>query len=595
MWEQLDCRQASGRLSAHAIARPEVMKDPSRAGAPGPTASSPALPVPIPVLNDHPQQGRGCQTEPMTTLFTGRIRPLAEDIDALAEALLVGDDGRIVAVGDAEDLGAAHPGAARVSLDGWIMPGLIEPHGHPGNSAILLSDLVVDLRPVVVPDADGVLAALRRAVARGAGPVYANGWDALLQRGLPTPDIHFLDDLAGQTPIVIVHNSGHTAYFNTAAARAAGVDRDTPDPAGASFGHDEFGDLNGTAVEARAVEAIAAPLFADARQAIPRLLGAHFADLSRRGYTTVADLGWDPALNPVVDALRQAGRMPVRLRWYEMSRPGGTPRPLGGGDALVRQTGVKTWSDGSPWVGNIATSFPYLDTPVTRGLGLEPGHIGLANYTADELLAIAEPYAAAGWQLACHAHGDLAIDETLDVYETLIRRHRLTDHRYRLEHVGAMTPSQFVRAAALGVTVSLFVDHITYWGDVLVDDLFGPEHGGAWADAGAAFAAGHRATFHNDGWVTPNEPFRNMAVAETRTARSGRRMPGGTGVTREQALRAHTANAAWQLFSEHETGTLAPGLFADFVVVDRDPVSAPVGELPETPVRATYLAGTQVS
>lgn len=129
---------------------------------------------------------------------------------------------------------------------------------------------------------------------------------------------------------------------------------------------------------------------------------------------------------------------------------------------------------------------------------------------------------------------------------------------------------------------------------MLVDDLFGSEHGGSWADAGAAFAAGHRATFHNDGWVTPNEPFRNMAVAETRTTRSGTRMPGGTPATRAQALRAHTTNAAWQLFSEHEVGALAPGLLADFIVVDRDPVTASADDLPGTQVQATFLGGVRV-
>lgn len=533
----------------------------------------------------------------MTTLFTGRIRPLAEGspVDRTAEAILVDDDGRITALGAADELAARAPRARREELDGWVVPGLIEPHGHPGTAAVLLSDRVVDLRPVVVPDADGVMAALRAALAAATGPVYANGWDALLQRGLPDPDRRLLDELAGETPLVIVHNSGHSAYFNSAAARVAGIDRSTPDPAGASFERDADGDLSGVAVEARAVEAIVGPLLHAAQADIGALLGAHLADLSRRGYTTVSDLSWNPALNPVLDALRAADRMPLRLRWYEMSRPGGEPLPRGTGDEISRQVGVKTWSDGSPWIGNIATSFPYLDTPATRALGLEPGHRGAANYTAEELLAIADPYAAAGWQLACHAHGDLAIGETLDVYAQLIRRHGLRDHRFRLEHVGAMTPAQFARAAELGVTVSLFVDHITYWGEVLVDDLFGAEHGGPWADAGAAFAAGHRATFHNDGWVTPNEPFRNMAVAETRRTRSGRTMPGGTPAARADTLRAHTANAAWQLFSEHEVGALSPGLFADFAVLDRDPVAVPAEELAATEVLATYLAGRRVS
>ena len=72
-------------------------------------------------------------------------------------------------------------------------------------------------------------------------------------------------------------------------------------------------------------------------------------------------------------------------------------------------------------------------------------------------------------------------------------------------------------------------------------------------------------------------------------------MPGGTPVTREQALAAQTRNAAWQLFSEHEVGSLACGLFADFIVVDRDPVTVSAAELAETVVHATYLAGAKVA
>lgn len=374
------------------------------------------------------------------------------------------DDATIVAVGSAEEIRRTYPDAKMVALDGWVMPGLIEPHGHPGFAAILLSDLVVDLRPVVVPRAEDVLAALRTAVAEADGePVFANGWDSLLQRGLPDPDIRFLDDLAGRVPLVVIHNSGHSVYFNTAAALAAGIDRTTPDPVGASFGRDAEGELTGVALEAAAVEMVVAPMLATAQEHLPRILPAHLRDLAARG-----------------------------------------------------------------------------------------------------------------------------------IYAQIIARHGLTDHRFRLEHCGAMTPAQFERAASLGFTVSLFVDHITYWGEVLVDDLFGPEHGGAWADAGAAFAAGHRVTFHNDGWVTPDEPFRNMAVAETRTTRNGYRMPGGSPVTRDQALLAHTVNAAWQLFSEHEVGALAPGLFADFIVVDRDPVTVSSEELAATQVKSTYVAGVRV-
>lgn len=487
-----------------------------------------------------------------------------------AEAMLV-RGGTILDIGLDDEVPA---GSKNVEIhEGWVIPGLIEPHGHPGEASLLLSKLVIDIRPVETTSADEVMRRLRSSIDAKPDAVLANGWDPLLQVGLVTPTTSDLDALAGDVPLVIVHNSGHSAYFNSAAARSAGVSRDTPDPAGASFSRDAQGDLTGTAQEAAAVMRITMPAMEAAQAELPQIFAEHLADLRRRGITTVADLSWDHALNPLVAGLRSTlGELPVRLRTYEMSRPGGAASvPRDNGDSWVRQVGIKTWSDGSPWVGNIATSFPYLDTVQTRALGLDPGHRGTANYSTEELRDIGAGYAADGWQLACHAHGDLAIDSTLDAYESIITQLNLSDHRFRLEHLGAMNRAQMQRALELGVTVSFFVDHITYWGDALIDDLFGYEHGAAWTDAGAAFELGHRATFHNDGWVTPVEPLRNMAVAETRTSRTGRHLGNGTPVRRMDALRAHTSHAAWQLHSEHEVGALSPGLYADFTVLDVDP------------------------
>ncbi|MBN9613548.1 MAG: amidohydrolase [Actinobacteria bacterium] len=526
-------------------------------------------------------------------LFTGRL--VRTDLDpsdpaALAEAMLV-ENGRITAIGSREEV-PAPADAKRIDLgEGWAMPGLIEPHGHPSQAAVQLSPEIIDIRPVVVQSADEVWTRIRAAVAAQPDWVLANGWDPLIQRGLRTPTIQDLDALAGDIPLMIVHNSGHSLYFNTAAGRAAGVNRDTPDPAGAAYGRDDAGELNGTAFETAAVFRLAAPVMQSFTARIPELLAAHLSEMRRRGITTIADLTWQRDFDAVIRGMRAAGSLPVRVRSYEMSAPGtSATAPLQNGDAWLRQVGVKIWSDGSPWVGNIATSFPYLDTPATRALGLEPGHIGQANYSTQQIIDIGAQYAGEGWQLACHSHGDVAIDSTLDAFEELIGRFGLQDHRFRVEHCGLMTPAQFRRAAELGVTASLFVDHITYWGDVLVDDLFG-ERGAAWADAGAAFAAGHRATFHNDGTVTPCEPLRNMAVAETRTARSGRHLDGGTPAKRADTLRAHTANAAWQLRSEHEIGALRPGLFADLTVLNVDPRSAEPEALANARVLATAVDG----
>ena len=145
-----------------------------------------------------------------TVLTVDESRPTAE---ALAVA-----DGRIIAVGDRTDVAAfIGPDTRTIDLgDGCVMPGFVEAHGHPLMEAIALSDRIVDIRPVTIRGADDVVEAIRREAARRKDTgAYLNGWDALLQDGLPEPTLTWLDDIAPDGPLVIIHNSGHKAYFNS--------------------------------------------------------------------------------------------------------------------------------------------------------------------------------------------------------------------------------------------------------------------------------------------------------------------------------------------------------------------------------------------
>lgn len=534
-------------------------------------------------------------------VFLGTVLTLDPE-HAVAEAVAVLGE-RIVYVGDragADALIGAHTQVSELG-DTVLLPGFVEAHGHPLSEAVFISPRMVDIRPVVAATAAQALAILHAAIdVAGPGGVYANGWDPLLQVGLPTPTLDWMNELCPDKPFAILHNSGHSAWFNSAAATFSGVTRETPDPVGASFGRDEAGDLDGSLQEVGAAELIFGPALAIEPDEFVALLAAESRRLNAAGITTIGELGFDPSSRARLDAARQAGALTVRLRLYEMSTAAKTSAAQpGDGNDMVRQIGIKLWADGSPWVGNIATSFPYLDTAATRALGLEPHHHGHANYTEAEIEEISEAYFAAGWQLACHAHGDLAIDAVLDAWERLLTRHPRADHRLRLEHVGAMTPEQFDRAARLGVTTSLFIDHLYYWGDVLVEGLFGLEHGAVWVRAGSALAAGVRISFHNDGQVTPPEPLRNIEIAATRRSRSGRVLAPAERISVAQALRAQTLDSAYQLFSEHEVGSIAVGKLADFVVLGSSPlatdaVTSPAGSIANIPVLETVLGGKTV-
>ncbi len=236
-------------------------------------------------------------------VITGTVLTV-DDARPTAEALAVAD-GRIVAVGTRSDV-AEFVGADTQTIDfgdGCVMPGFIEAHGHPLMEALALSDRIVDIRPVTVPNADDVVEAVRReTAARGASGAYLNGWDPLLQPGLPEPTLAWLEEIAPDGPLVIIHNSGHKAYFNSLAARHAGLSRDTPDPKGARYGHGADGELDGTAEEIGAVF----PLLGAAIEpsSYPAMLRAECARLNRAGLTTCSEMAFDPAFGPLLEQLR---------------------------------------------------------------------------------------------------------------------------------------------------------------------------------------------------------------------------------------------------------------------------------------------------
>lgn len=529
-------------------------------------------------------------------IFTGGPVITVDPDRPVASAVAVTGD-RITAVGGEEVLATRGSGTEVVDLGGHcLMPGFVEAHTHPTQDQMLYSDTVIDIRPVTTcPTADQAHATITRTVANApAGrPLIFYGVDVLLQTGFPEPTREWLDELGPDRPIIVWQNSGHLAWANSAALTMAGLDADTPDPVGGSFERDVHGRPTGKVYEAPAVLAVVAPILAGELSG-PQLLARQHADLAARGVTLCSDMAFSDQMRPLTAELYRQGAAKVRMRVYEMSSVDGvTYCPLSNGDDMFRQVGIKLWVDGSPWIGNIDISFPYLNTPATAALGLGHDHRGHSNYTEEQLFSIVRAYYPLGWQMACHVHGDNGVDMILDVYDEVLGQYPRPDHRLRLEHCGAMTSAQFERAARLGITCSLFVDHLYYWGDVLVDDLFGPEHGAHWVRARSALDAGMRISFHNDSPVTEEEPMRNIAAAVTRTSRSGRVLAPEERISIDQALRAQTIDAAYQLFADDITGSLTPGKYADLVVLEHDPRVVPAEDLADVAVLTTYLNGVR--
>lgn len=537
-------------------------------------------------------------------IFTGGPIVTVDARRPRAEALAVAD-GRIAGLGTHDDVLREHrtPETYVIELAGRaLLPGFVEPHGHPTLMAMALAPPAVDVRPFTVSTGAEVLDAIRRetAAAEPGTPLCFYGIDVLLQPGLTAPTRAELDELAPDNPVVVVADSGHAAYANSAMLEAAGIGAD----AGATFVRDDDGKPTGEGRGGGAVALLMAPATAAAGTRFPVNMRWAYGELARAGFTTVTDMAYGANLRDRLALLADDPDCKVRLRVYESGRaaparePGHRLDERPGAGPLFAQIGMKLWADGSPLQGTIATSFPYLDTDATRALGLEAGHRGALSQDPEELADLAVAFARQGYQLACHVHGDVAVDAVLDAYERALAKEDDTaepqvDTRPRLEHCGAMTPEQFARAAGLGATVSLFPEQLYYWGDVLADGLFGEERAASWMAARSALDAGLKISFHNDGTVTPPDPLGNIATAVTRTTRGGRVLGPGERITVEEALRAQTLDAAWQLHLEDEIGSLAEGKRADLVVLDADPLGCAPEAIRGIGVIATYLGGRQ--
>lgn len=513
--------------------------------------------------------------------------------------------GRITAIGSLPEVRAAAPGVAVTDLgDTVLMPGFVEPHSHPLLSGMATQKPAYWVSPNVgVASWDAVLAIFAKADKENPADqiLVFNGVDRLLQQA-PLPTRSVLDPIFPTRPVVVVDNSGHGIYFNSATVALLGWTDGKPptDPVGGSFGRQPDGTSDGTAFESGALMQIVGVVLP---KAIPHPLqsGALFYELMARcGITATSEHTYNSGQYQAYAALSSVPDCPLRLHVYHMSIESDAaadvefPRP-----ELVRKNGIKLWADGSPWIGNVAISFEYLDNTTTRTAQMELGPRGETqmNYTRAQLDAILDELVPTGFQMAFHCNGDVGFDVVLDAYARALAKFNLlgSDHRWRVEHLGAARRDQFERAAALGVTCSLSPFQYIYWGDLLDGVMFDPAYGSEWQRVRDAFEAGVTPSYHNDGSVCPPNQLFNVMHTVMRTTTSGAVHGADQAVTLDQALRAITINGAYQLKRDHEIGSLAVGKYADFVELSADIYTVPTDQiLDKVTVLGTWLGGKKI-
>lgn len=515
--------------------------------------------------------------------------------------------GTIVGVGTLADLQAEFAGVAVNDLgDTVLMPGLIDPHSHPALSGLSTQAPAYWIAPYVgYPTYADVTAFFTKLDAEmpAGQPLMFNGLDRILH-GAPELTNLELDKYFPSRPVVVMDNSGHEAYFNSANISVLGwADGKPPaDPVGSSFGRNEDGTSNGRAYEVGALLIAAAPALKALAQHPLKPVAEWYKLMAVNGITSTSEHTYQANQLKAYVAMAMAPDSPLRISLYHMSIESDCDQPI---DIPVpanklKKQGIKLWADGSPWVGTIAASFAYLDNDTTRNANIQlgPGGEAMMNYNRAELDQILDKLAPSGYQMAFHCNGDVGMDIVLDAYEHALVKHKLmgTDHRWRIEHMGACRGDQFERAARLGVGLSMSPFQFIYWGDKLDGEMFPSEIGSQWQSVGDAFRSGAVVSFHNDGSVSPPIPLLNWQATTTRQTASGKVHGANQAISLDDAIKAHTVNAAHMLGRDNEIGSIEVGKLADFVELSLDPYLADLHKLTEqVKVRGTWVGGKKIN
>jgi len=520
-------------------------------------------------------------------LFTNAsVRTMAPaDAGAPLATALASWRGRIVAVGHPADVEAlVGPGTEVVDLGGaTVLPGFIETHMHPIAAGAQMSAPHIgypDCRSI-----DDVVAALaeRAAVTPADEPIQAWGYDDSLMAEDRHLTRHDLDRVTTEHPVYLRHISGHLGYANSRMLELAGVTDDVVDPEGGRFQRDEAGRVTGC-MEETANFAVGAVLpFAD-----PEVMRAGARSISDHclsvGTTTMTDAAvMAESMYAVYQDGVDDGSIRVRTRIFPSWRfTGSLPLRTGLGDERLSIGALKFISDGSIQGYTACLCKGYHDRPDVNGYPVIP---------ADELADLVTEAHAKGWQVAVHANGDAAIDNTLDAIEAALDAHPRADHRHRIEHCQTVREDQLERMARLGVLASVFANHVWYWGDRHRDRFLGPERGSR-IDPLASFTDhGIVHALHCDMPVTPLDPLFTIWTAVNRVTRDGELLGPEQRARVEDAVAGYTSAAAFVNRQEHDRGTLEVGKLADLVVLDDDPFTCDPMAIRDIGVEATVVGG----
>lgn len=515
--------------------------------------------------------------------------------------ILIGDDGKIMRVLTSPEpppappkckrgKPCAYPAQPKYRIDGKgrvMMPGLIDSHGH----VMGLGWQALSLDLSATNSLEEALAKIKTYAA--ANPdrkwIIGRGWNQERWSLGRFPNAVDIDSVVADRPVWLERVDGHAGWANSLAMSLAGVTPKSISPAGGRI------ELSGGKPSGVFVDAASELV----QKAVPQPLSkerdlAFFKAqqiLLSYGITSIADMG-----STVDDwmAFRRAGdRGALGMRIFSYSAGLGPMLQITGGeptpwlyDGKLRMAGVKLYADGALGSRGAWLKAPYADKPSERGL----------QFLSDAKLRNQLTRAAMdGFQIAIHAIGDAANAQALGAIEELSDAYPI-DRRWRIEHAQIVDPADIARFAKHGIIASMQPVHQTS-DRTMAEVRLGPNRlNGAYAWR-SILAAGGKLAFGSDLPVESPDPFAGLAAAISRTDAQGEPLGGwwpNERVTPEQALAGFTTGGAYAAFAETKTGRIAPGLYADFILIDRDPLFSTPAEIRNIKVFETWVGGVRV-
>jgi predicted amidohydrolase YtcJ len=537
------------------------------------------------------------------TIFTAR--KIITMSPSLPEATAVAvRDGRILGVGTVDELkGWGEHRLDETFRDKVLLPGFVEAHCHAMEGA-MWSFPYVGYFDRTAPDGkrwagcrsvEAVIDRLREAAGAiddPKGTLFAWGLDPIYFPGERMTATQ-LDRVSATRPIFVFHANAHLATVNSALMRSEGITADI-DALGVVKGADgePIGELQELQAMIRARTALGMLMRASDSAAGIRNMGRACVNA---GVTTFTDLG------------AMLFRSDVVARWQEVANEDSFPArasvaygPLLGGPqdpsevaALVRELApqstnklrfgqVKLVLDGSIQGFTACVGWPgyFSGTDQSQWL-IDP----------EQLDQIVETYHAAGLTVHAHCNGDLASEAFVAAVEHALRVHPRWDHRHTVQHSQMTTAAQYRRMATAGMCANIFSNHIYYWGDQHYDITLGPERAARLDGCATAAREGVHFALHSDAPVTPLGGLHLVWCAANRLTASGRVLGENERISVYDALRAVTIDAAYTLRMDHAAGTIESGKWADFAVLEADPLHVDPLEIRDIPVWGTILAG----